>query len=62
MTALRVIAGGKEAVASSAASPSGLLGELYQKHAAAVFGRCRYLLRDDEAAKDALQDVFAKAL
>jgi len=40
----------------------GLLAELYEKHAPAVFGRCRYLLRDDEAAKDALQEVFAKAL
>jgi RNA polymerase sigma-70 factor (ECF subfamily) len=27
-----------------------------------VYGRCRYLLRDDEEAKDALQEVFAKAL
>jgi RNA polymerase sigma-70 factor (ECF subfamily) len=37
------------------------LVELYEKHAAAVYGRCRYLLRDDEEAKDALQEVFAKA-
>ena len=27
-----------------------------------MFGRCRYLLRDDDAARDAVQDVFAKAL
>src|SRR2546427_1241623 len=41
---------------------AGLLAELYEKHAAAVYGRCRYLLRDEEGAKDALQEVFAKAL
>jgi len=40
----------------------GLLAELYEKHAAAVYGRCRYLLRDDAEARDALQDVFVRAL
>ncbi len=45
-----------------AAGPSGLLQELYEKHAAAVYGRCRYLLRDDAEARDALQDVFVKVL
>src|SRR4051812_6714125 len=40
----------------------GLLAELYEKHAPAVYARCRYLLRDDDEAKDALQEVFAKAL
>ncbi len=44
-----------------AGSPS-LLQELYEKHAAGVYGRCRYLLRDDAEARDALQDVFVKAL
>jgi RNA polymerase sigma-70 factor (ECF subfamily) len=39
-----------------------VLAELYEKHAGMVYGRCRYLLRDDEAARDALHDVFAKAL
>jgi RNA polymerase sigma-70 factor (ECF subfamily) len=39
-----------------------MLAELYEKHAGMVYGRCRYLLRDDEAARDALHDVFAKAL
>ncbi|HWE23501.1 MAG TPA: sigma-70 family RNA polymerase sigma factor [Myxococcales bacterium] len=41
---------------------AGLLAELYEKHGPAVYARCRYLLRDDDAAKDALQEVFAKAL
>jgi RNA polymerase sigma factor (sigma-70 family) len=35
---------------------------MYEKHAAAVYGRCRYLLRDDAEARDALQDVFVKVL
>jgi RNA polymerase sigma-70 factor (ECF subfamily) len=43
-------------------SHAGLLAELYEKHAAAVYGRCRYLLRDDAEARDALQDVFVKVL
>ena len=40
----------------------GLLADLYARHAAAVFGRCRWLLRDEEEAKDATQEVFAKVL
>ncbi len=43
-------------------SHAGLLAELYERHAAAVYGRCRYLLRDDAEARDALQDVFVKVL
>ena len=65
MSALRLIHGGKvpaEPAGPSARADRGLLAELYGKHAAAVLGRCRYLLRDDEAARDATQDVFAKAL
>lgn len=58
---LRVVQGGLERD-SSPSSPAGLLQELYEKHAAAVYGRCRYLLRDEAEAKDALQDVFVKAL
>ena len=58
---LRVIPGGLE-MTSSPPGPSGLLAELYEKHAAAVYGRCRWLLKDDAEAKDALQDVFVKAL
>ena len=41
---------------------AGLLAELYEKHGPAVYARCRYLLHDDDAAKDALQEVFAKGL
>jgi RNA polymerase sigma factor (sigma-70 family) len=55
---LRVIDGGR----ASTPAPAGLLKELYEKHAAAVYGRCRYLLRDPEEAKDALQDVFVKVM
>jgi len=40
----------------------GLLEELYLRHAPAVHARCRYLLRDDDAARDATQDVFVRAL
>jgi RNA polymerase sigma-70 factor (ECF subfamily) len=53
-----LIPGGRAATPA----PSGLLKELYEKHAPMVYGRCRYLLSDPEEAKDALQDVFAKAL
>ncbi|MEW5740506.1 MAG: sigma-70 family RNA polymerase sigma factor [Myxococcota bacterium] len=38
------------------------LQSLYAKYGAAVFGRCRYLLKDAAAAEDAMQDVFARAL
>lgn len=63
MSALRVLQGGRAGEPTPRARPDrGLLSELYEKHAAAVFGRCRYLLRDEEEAKDALQEVFAKAL
>jgi RNA polymerase sigma-70 factor (ECF subfamily) len=41
---------------------AGLLEELYRRHAAAVYARCRYLLREDQAAQDAAQDVFVRAL
>jgi len=58
--ALRVIPGGLAGM--NAAGPSGLLEELYEKHAGAVYARCRYLLRDDAEARDALQDVFVKVL
>jgi len=36
--------------------------ELYVRYAAMVHGRCRYLLRDEEAARDATQEVFARVL
>lgn len=61
-----VIPGGlTEDSGSSSAAPvreESLLADLYSRHAGAVYGRCRWLLRDEEAAKDATQDVFAKAL
>jgi RNA polymerase sigma-70 factor (ECF subfamily) len=41
---------------------AGRLEELYRRHAAAVYARCRYLLRDDDAARDATQDVFVRVL
>jgi len=64
--ALRVIVGGRAGALDPGPQPfradAGLLAELYEKHGPAVYARCRYLLRDDEAAKDALQEVFARAL
>lgn len=38
------------------------LRELYSQYGGAVFGRCRYLLKNDASAEDAMQDVFARAL
>lgn len=38
------------------------LQALYVKYGSAVFGRCRYLLKDAAQAEDAMQDVFARAL
>src|SRR5215208_7029115 len=49
----------------TSASPErggGTLEELYRRHAAAVYARCRYLLRDDDGARDATQDVFVRVL
>ena len=37
-----------------------MLQELYELYAARVYNRCRYLLRDEEEARDAMQDVFIK--
>lgn len=34
---------------------------LYERHGRVVFERCNYLLRDEQAAWDAMQDVFLKA-
>src|SRR5437868_4259190 len=66
VSTLRVITGGrageKDPGPPRVRADAGLIAELYEKHAAAVYGRCRYLLRDAEAAKDALQEVFARAL
>ena len=37
-----------------------LLRELYEKYAHRVFLRCRYILRDEAEAQDAMHDVFIK--
>jgi RNA polymerase sigma factor (sigma-70 family) len=34
----------------------------HRRHAAAVFARCRRILRDDEAARDITQEVFIRCL
>ena len=67
MTRLEVISGGRAGERSGPSAAAGgavpgLLEELYRRHAAAVFARCRYLLREEEAARDAAQDVFVRAL
>lgn len=65
MARLAVIPGGRaaaDAAPPASPSPAGLVEELYRRHAAGVLARCRYLLRDEEAARDATQDVFVKAL
>lgn len=66
MTRFAVIPGGRaEAAGPGPSHPpreAGLLADLYQRHAGAVLARCRWLLRDEEAAKDATQEVFARAL
>ncbi|TMB25856.1 MAG: RNA polymerase sigma factor [Deltaproteobacteria bacterium] len=64
VSALRVLPGGRSGnePGPAVSADRGLLAELYEKHAAAVYGRCRYLLRNDDEGKDALQEVFAKAL
>jgi RNA polymerase sigma factor (sigma-70 family) len=54
---LVVIAGG-----NAEPDPRAALRELYVRYGAAVHGRCRYLLRNDTKAEDAMQDVFARAL
>ncbi len=66
MARFAVIPGGRAEAGSPGPSDPmrerGLLADLYARHAAAVFGRCRWLLRDEESAKDATQEVFARAL
>jgi len=36
--------------------------QLYERHASHVYGRCRFLLKEEEAARDAVQEVFLRAL
>ncbi len=69
MARLAIIPGGRVGPESGSARTgaagvreAGLLEELYRRHAAAVYARCRYLLREDDAARDATQDVFVRAL
>ena len=72
MARLTVIPGGRAeaerldppapSAAGAAACGPGRLEELYRRHAPGVFGRCRYLLQETEAARDATQEVFARAL
>ncbi len=38
------------------------IGEYYLRYGPMVFRRCRQLLRDEEKARDATQEVFAKLL
>lgn len=53
--ALQVIDGGKT-------TGRAWLQSLYVKYGSAVYGRCRYILKDGSAAEDAMQDVFARAM
>jgi RNA polymerase sigma-70 factor (ECF subfamily) len=53
--ALQVIDGGRT-------TGRAWLQSLYVKHGSAVYGRCRYILKDAAAAEDAMQDVFARAM
>jgi RNA polymerase sigma-70 factor (ECF subfamily) len=36
--------------------------QLYERYGSHVYGRCRFLLKDEEAARDAVQEVFLKAM
>jgi RNA polymerase sigma-70 factor (ECF subfamily) len=38
------------------------LRQLYERYGGHVYGRCRFLLRDEDAARDAVQEVFLKAI
>jgi RNA polymerase sigma-70 factor (ECF subfamily) len=68
VTRLAVITGGRAAevsgppVGREGTRRGGALEELYRRHAGAVYARCRYLLRDLDAARDATQDVFVRVL
>lgn len=62
MARFAVIPGGRAGEARPPLREGGLLAALYARHAAGVLARCRYLLRDEEAARDATQEVFARAL
>lgn len=38
------------------------IAELYTRYGSTVLSRCRYLLRDEEAARDAAHEVFVKVM
>lgn len=38
------------------------IAELYRRYGHVVLGRCRFLLGDEEAARDATQEVFVKVM
>ncbi len=38
------------------------LRQLYERYAGHVYGRCRFLLKDEDAARDATQEVFLRAM
>jgi RNA polymerase sigma factor (sigma-70 family) len=38
------------------------LRQLYERYGPHVYGRCRFLLKDEEQARDAVQEVFLKAM
>jgi RNA polymerase sigma-70 factor (ECF subfamily) len=38
------------------------LRQLYERYGSHVYGRCRFLLKDEDAARDAMQDVFMKVM
>ena len=53
---------GPSAVIRANSSLRSQIAELYEKYGHLVSSRCRYLLRDEEAARDATQDVFVKVM
>lgn len=54
---------GREASEAPASrSPREEIAEIYLRFGPIVSRRCRYLLRDEEAAKDATQEVFVKVM
>jgi RNA polymerase sigma-70 factor (ECF subfamily) len=60
MSVLRALQPAEGEVAGSDGGLS--LATLYAKYAGAVFARCRYLLRTEAEAEDAMQEVFARAM
>lgn len=53
--ALHIVEGGRQ-------TGRAWLQTLYVKYGSSVYGRCRFLLKDDALAEDAMQDVFARAM